>query len=188
MPALSSDPMVLVGGEGYGYIMFLPNLRIGGFGTGGQQSIDMLDAGNVYKSVDYRISYGGFLIDYVVPVSNRFDIACGFTLGGGSTEVVMTRDDGGFKKWGDLWSEFGTNSPTKNVTRSLSGAFVAFNPHLNFEYSLLTWMQIRVGVGYPMYFNADWQLNNSEEIQSVPSNLKPDGIMINGGLMFGFFN
>ncbi len=188
MPALSSDPMVLVGGEGYGYIMFLPNLRIGGFGQGGHQTVSTLDAANVQREVEYHVSYGGFLMDYVVPVTHRLDIAGGFTIGGGSIEILMSRDDGGFKKWGDLWSEFGNNDPTHNVTRSMSGAFVAFNPHLTVEYSLLTWMQLRVGVGYPMMFNASWQLNDKQDIMNVPSNLRPDGITVNGALMFGFFN
>jgi hypothetical protein len=189
MPALNTNQMVLVGGEGYGYIMFLPNLRIGGYGTGGKQTVTMLDAAtNVKKDVEYHVSYGGFLIDYVVPVANHFDIAGGFTIGGGSIEIMTSRDDGSFKKWDDLWTEFGNNNPTKNVTRSLSGTFVSFNPHLNLEYSLLTWLQVRVGVGYPVLFNANWQLNDKDDIQNVPSNLKPDGITINGGVMFGFFN
>jgi len=187
MPELNTDPMVLVGGEGYGYIMFLPNLRIGGFGTGGKKSASML-AGSVKKEVDYNVSYGGFLMDYVVPVTNRLDIAGGFTIGGGTIEIEMSRDDGGFKKWGDLWTEYGANTPATNVTRSLAGTFVAFNPHLNIEYSVLTWMQLRVGVGYPILFNPTWELNKTDEIQNVPSNLKTDGVTINGGIMFGFFN
>ncbi len=188
MPGLGSDPMVLVGGEGYGYIMFLPNLRLGGYGTGGKQTVSVLDASNVKKNIDYHVTYGGFLIDYVVPVVHHLDIAGGFTIGSSTIEIVMSRDDGSFKRWGDLWTEFGNNNPTKNVTRSLSGTFVAFNPHLNIEYSLLTWMQVRIGVGYPMLFNANWQMNDTQDIQNVPSNLKPDGININGGVMFGFFN
>ncbi len=188
MPALDDAPMMLVGGEGYGYIMVLPNLRMGGFGTGGHQTVTVLDASNVKKDVEYHVSYGGFLVDYVVPVVHHLDIAGGFTIGSGTIEILMSRDDGGFKTWGDLWNEFGNNSPTKNVTRSMSGAFVAFNPHFNVEYSLLTWMQVRIGVGYPMLFNANWQLNDKQDIQNVPSNLKPDGITINGGVMFGFFN
>jgi hypothetical protein len=187
MPALSSNPMVLVGGEGYGYIMFLPNLRIGGFGAGGHQSVGMLE-GNVRKDVEYHVSYGGFLMDYVVPVVHRLDIAGGFSIGSGSIEILMARDDGGFKKWGDLWTELGNNDPTRNVTRSLNGSFVSFNPHLTVEYSILTWMQLRVGVGYPVFFNSSWQLNDNQDIMNVPANLKPDGITVNGAVMFGFFN
>lgn len=189
MPSLNSDPMVLVGGEGYGYIMFLPNLRIGGFGTGGYRTISLYEPEtNVKKDVEYHIRYSGFLADYVVPVAHHFDIAGGLTIGSGSIEILMTRDNGGFKRWDDICTEFGANAQTKNVTRSLSGTFVSVNPHLNFEYTLLTWMQLRVGVGYPMLFNADWQLNDNADILNVPTALKPDGITINGGIMFGFFN
>lgn len=189
MPALSSDPMVLVGGEGYGYIMFLPNLRLGGFGTGGKQTVTQFDPiTNVKKDVEYHVTYGGFLIDYVIPAAHHFDIAGGFTIGAGSINIEMTRDNGSFKTWTDLWGEYGANNPTTNVTRTLSGAFVAFNPHVNLEYALLPWMQLRVGVAYPMLFNPSWQLNDRQDIQNVPSALKTDGVTVSGGIMLGFFN
>jgi hypothetical protein len=189
MPSLSSDPMVLVGGEGYGYIMFIPNLRLGGFGTGGKQTVTSFDpVTNIKKDVEYHVSYGGFLVDYVVPVARRLDVAGGFTIGAGSISVLMSRDNGGFKNWTDLWTEYGNNAPTTNVTRSLNGTFVAFNPHLSVEYSLLRWMQLRVGVGYPMLFNSSWQLNDRQDIQNVPAAVKPDGVTVNAGIMFGFFN
>ncbi|HLP16628.1 MAG TPA: hypothetical protein VK470_10245 [Bacteroidota bacterium] len=187
MPKLTNDPMVLVGGEGYGYIMVIPNLRIGGFGTGGKQTITSV-TGNIKKEVEYQVSYGGILIDYVVPVVQKFDIAGGFTIGAGSVGVLMTRDNGSLKNWGDLWSEFKDNTQTQNVTRSLSGTFVAFNPHLNLEYRVLTWMQVRVGVGYPMLFNSSWQLNDRGDLNNVPDALRPDGVTVNAGLMLGFFN
>lgn len=188
MPQLSSDPMVLVGGEGYGYIMFVPNLRIGGFGTGGYQDVTMIDAANIKKNVEYHVSYGGFLMDYVVPVTQHFDIAGGFTIGAGTVEIVMTRDDGSFKKWENITTDFGTNIPATNVTQTLTGSFVAFNPHVNLEYTILPWVQLRVGVGYPIFFSSAWELNKRDEIQNVPSNLKPDGVTINGGIMVGLFN
>ncbi|MGE5313373.1 MAG: hypothetical protein ACM3Q4_01620 [Acidobacteriota bacterium] len=189
MPELDKNQMVLVGGEGYGYIMFLPNLRIGGFGTGGRQKVSTLTSTpNVKKEVSYHVSYGGFLVDYVVPVAHRFDIAGGFTIGAGTIDIEMTRDDGGFRRWGDIWNEYGVNAPTTNISRSLSGTFVSFNPHINLEFSILAWMQFRVGVGYPILFSPTWQMDNRTDIDNVPTQLKPDGMTINAGLMFGFFN
>jgi hypothetical protein len=185
----TSGPMYLAGGEGYGYIMFLKNVRIGGKGMAGTISSTTYDPmTNTKKNVDYRISYGGFLVDYVLPLGDRLDVSVGLALGGGSVDITMNRDNGSFKQWDSLWTEFGTNAFTKNTTQHLNGSFFALQPSANIEYAILRWFQIRVGVTYPLMFNASWKLENDKEILSVPNNLKPDGPVITAGIMFGFFN
>ena len=190
MPTLSkSDPMYLVGGEGYGYIMFLKNVRMGGRGIGGTVSASLYDkATNTRKTVDYRISYGGFLVDYVMPVAERLDVAFGLTLGGGSVNITTTRDDNSFKEWSGMWTEYGNNAPTKNVTRHLNGTFFALQPGVSVEYAILQWFQLRMGITYPYMTNATWKLEDESEIIGVPDKLKADGPVITAGIMFGFFN
>jgi len=189
MDEMKSGPMYLAGGEGYGYIMFLKNVRIGGKGMAGTISSTTYDlTTNTKKNVDYRISYGGFLVDYVMPLGDRLDVSVGLTLGGGSVDITMNRDDGSFKQWNNLWTEFGRNDTTKNTTQHLNGSFFTLQPSANIEYAILRWFQIRVGVTYPLMFNASWKLENDKEILSVPNNLKPDGPVITAGIMFGFFN
>lgn len=189
LPALGSDPMYLVGGEGYGYIMFLRNVRMGGFGASGTRTVSKLDlASNLRKEVEYGISYGGFLIDYVQPVAYKLDVAFGATIGAGTIDITMRRDNGAFKDWDSLWVNYGNAStPTSNYTRKLQGAFVTLNPHINIEYTLLTWLQLRVGVGYPLMFSPEWKLDDQYEINSVPSKIKASGYTVNAGIMFGYF-
>ena len=189
LPEMKSEPMYLAGGEGYGYIMFLKNVRMGGRGMAGTVTSTTYDqTTNTKRSVDYRISYGGFLIDYVLPIGDRLDVSAGFAIGGGSVDITMNRDDGSFKQWSNFWTEFGTNSATKNTTQHLNGSFFAFQPCANIEYAVLRWFQLRVGVTYPLMFNASWKLENEKEILGVPDKLKPDGPVITAGIMFGFFN
>ena len=189
LPEMKSDPMYLAGGEGYGYIMFLKNVRMGGNGMAGTISSTTYDpTTNTKKSVDYRISYGGFLIDYVMPVADRLDVSVGLTLGGGSVDITMNRDDGSFKQWTNIWTEFGANSPTKNTTQHLNGSFFALTPSASIEYAILKWFQLRVGVTYPYMTNANWKLEAEKDILNVPDKLKPDGPVITAGIMFGFFN
>ncbi len=189
LPEMKSGPMYLSGGEGYGYIMFLKNVRMGGKGMGGTISSTTIDqTTKMKKNVDYRISYGGFLIDYVMPLGNHLDVSVGLTLGGGSVDITVTRDDNSFKVWNDLWTEFGTNAFTKNTTQHLNGSFFALTPNANIEYAILRWFQIRVGVTYPYMTNATWKLEDEKEILGVPDKLKPDGPVITAGIMFGFFN
>ncbi len=192
LPALGNDPIYLVGGEGYGYIMFLKNVRFGGFGAAGSKTVSVIQsiAGSnpLKKEVEYSVSYGGFLVDYVVPVAHRLDVAVGASIGGGSLDIRMTRDNGGFKDWNNVWNDFGdTSKTTTNYTRHLTGGFGVFNPHVNVEYTLLTWLQLRIGVGYPVYFSPDWKLDSQFTLDNVSSKIKPQGYTINAGIMFGFF-
>jgi hypothetical protein len=188
LPTLGSDPIYLIGGEGYGYIMFLKNVRMGGFGASGSKTVSSIAAGNLKKEVEYNVSYGGFLMDYVQPIAYRLDVALGASIGSGEINITMRRDDAGFKTWDTLWTDFG-NLSTKagSYTRKLNGTFVVFNPHINIEYSLLTWLQIRIGAGYPIMFSPEWKLDEKYDINNVPSKIKASGYTVNAGIMFGFF-
>lgn len=190
LPTLGTEPMYLIGGEGYGYIMFLRNVRMGGFGATGTKSVSMLDTVGIdtRKSVDYEVSYGGFIMDYVQPLAHKLDFAFGASIGAGEINVTMRRDDGKFKDWNNLWNEYSNQSiQTNNYTRRLKGQFVVFTPHVSIEYTVLTWMQIRIGAGYPLMFSPEWQLDDKYEVNSVPSKIKANGYTINAGLMFGYF-
>ncbi|HTX20091.1 MAG TPA: hypothetical protein VMG34_15685 [Bacteroidota bacterium] len=189
MPAFKNQPMYLAGGEGYGYIMFLKNVRMGGLGMEGTVSTTQYDPStNIMKNVDYHVSYGGFLVDYVVPIAEGFDCAVGVTIGGGSIDITTTSDDGRYKQWSQIWNEFGNNDSTINVTRHLNGSFFVLQPRFNVEYALLRWFQLRVGVSYPTMSAASWKLEDDKDILGVPDNLKTNGPVITAGIMFGFFN
>lgn len=189
IPALKNEPMYLAGGEGYGYIMFLRNVRMGGSGVTGTLTTTSYDpVTNIKKDVNYHVSYGGFLIDYVIPLADRLDCAIGFTIGGGSIDITTTSDDGKFKQWNQLWTEFGNGDSTTNVTRHLNGSFFTLQPGIKIEYAILKWFQLRVGVSYPYMSGASWKLEDDKEILGVPENLKTNGPVINAGIMFGFFN
>ena len=60
MPTLGTDPLYLIGGEGYAYIMFLKNVRMGGFGAAGGKTVSaiqpIIGGGTLKKEVDYRVS------------------------------------------------------------------------------------------------------------------------------------
>ena len=189
MPLLKDQPMYLAGGEGYGYIMFLKNVRMGGCGVTGTVSSTTYDpAANIKKNVDYNVSYGGFLIDYVLPLGGQVDVAAGVTIGGGGVDVTMSADNGTYKQWNTLWSQFGQNDSTINITRHLNGSFFTLQPHVSVEYAMLRWFQLRVGVSYPYMTGAAWKLEDSQDILNVPSNLKTEGPVVTAGIMFGFFN
>jgi hypothetical protein len=100
----------------------------------------------------------------------------------------MRRDDGTFKEWNTLWNDFGNpSSQATSYTRRLNGSFVVLNPHVNLEYTLLTWLQIRVGAGYPVTYSPEWKLDEKYDMNNVPSKIKINGYTVNAGIMFGYF-
>lgn len=193
LPVLGSDPIYLVGGEGYGYIMFLKNVRFGGFGVQGSKTVSSIQnlggTLNLKKEVEYTVSYSGFLVDYVLPIADKLDLSAGLTIGSGNVNIRMTRDDNSAKIWDSVWTEYGSiTSQSRNYTRKLTGSFAVVNPHASIEYALLRWMQLRVGVSYPIMFSPEWKLDDKFLLDGVPSSIKTNGYTITAGLMFGFFN
>jgi hypothetical protein len=192
MPTLGTDPLYLIGGEGHAYIMFLKNVRMGGFGAAGGKTVSAIQpitgGGSLRKEVDYKVSYGGFLIDYVQPVAYRLDVSIGASIGGGEMSFTMRRDNGNFKDWTTEWNDFGNpNSSAIGYTKKLTGTFVVFTPRVNIEYTLLTWLQLRIGAGYPVMYSPEWKLDDQYEVNAVPSKIKLNGYTINAGIMFGYF-
>ncbi|MBI4811237.1 MAG: hypothetical protein HY800_07345, partial [Ignavibacteriales bacterium] len=60
-------PMLLLGGQGFGYIMIVPNLRIGGLGAGGALTSTSLDTSlpmDMRREVELSVGFGGVTIEY----------------------------------------------------------------------------------------------------------------------------
>ncbi|MBI1805700.1 MAG: hypothetical protein HYR76_01460 [Ignavibacteria bacterium] len=182
-------PMLLVGGQGYGYILVIPNLRIGGIGGSGTIKSKSLDLSTkTRRDVELSVGFGGVTIDYVIPVIPRLDVACGVLLGGGGTTIKMTRDQGAPKVWSDLWSGFGdVVGSTNEYSRTLSGSFFVYQPSVNVEYAVLRWLGLRAGVSYLGMAGNNWKLDDKYELVGVPDRVSGKGFMFNGGIFLGTF-
>ena len=178
--------LMLSGGQGYGYVLFIPNLRIGGMGAGGRMTSKSL-SGNTRRDVELSVSLSGVTLDYVVPVMPRLDLSFGMLLGKGSMDLKITRDDGGAKVWDDLWNQFGSLQPAQEYSRKLSGSFFVVQPSVNIEFSLLRWVGLRAGVSYVDMSGGDWTMDDKYDIYGVPSNISGKGWMINTGIFIGTF-
>jgi hypothetical protein len=182
----SNGRLLLTGGQGYGYILFVKNLRVGGVGASGSMKSRSL-LGSTRREVELSVGFGGVTVDYVFPVASRFDLTIGTMLGWGGMDLTITRDNGGPKVWGDLWNEFGTQQPAQEYTRKLSGSFFILEPSVNVEFALLRWVGLRAGVSYLGMSSPEWKMDDKYEIFGVPSNINGKGWMINTGIFVGTF-
>jgi hypothetical protein len=189
--------MLLLGGQGYGYIMVVPNLRIGGLGAGGSMIQNSLDTTghefgvpSVRRDVELSVGFGGVTIEYAVSVIPQLDVVLGIMIGGGSTSIKMTRNINSEKMWGDIWDEYGSpvySRRTDEYTRNLSSSFFIYQPSLNIEYAVLRWVGLRLGVSYNGMMVNKWTLDDKYDIIGVPDKISGKGFMINGGIFLGTF-
>jgi len=191
--------LLMIGGQGYGYILLLPNFRVGGMGGSGTRKstkLEVLQSGfDIRRDVELSVGYGGVTMEYVIPVIPRLDIAVGALLGSGGMSFKMTRDDGSAKIWSDpngntgVWDEFRSSAPNGpfNYSRTLSGSFFIYQPSLNVEFSLLRWLGLRVGTSYLGMVGSNWKVDDKYDLLGVPDKISGKGWMINGGIFVGTF-
>lgn len=187
VPKIQDKPLILFGGQGYGYIMFIENLRIGGMGAGGGVTSSIVIQNTRYD-LETKVSFGGVTVDYVLPLSERLDIVAGGFVGWGGMDIKMRRDNWGVKKWDELVNVWSSGSiSSNNLSYSLTGSFFIYQPAVNLEYAILRWLGVRLGVSYLGMTSPNWQLDEKFDVVGVPDKLKGNGLMINGGVFLGTF-
>jgi hypothetical protein len=177
----------LFGGAGAAYVMFVPNLRIGGMGMGGSLKSVSLDATGLRRDAQLGVGFAGVTFEYVIPVVERFDVSVGVMLGGGGIDLTLRQDAGGASTWNQQWNYFGSTGTVSNNTRKLGGSFFAWIPSVNAEYALLGWVGLRLGVSYVGMSAPSWKIDDTYELLGVPSNINGQGVMINAGVFVGTF-
>lgn len=186
---LSENGVFLYGGAGAAYIMVVPNFRIGGIGMNGSTSSTSLDATGIRRDAELKVGYGGVTLEYVIPIVERFDFAVGAMLGVGGIDITIRQSNGGSSTWQSEQDYFktGLGAPANNTTRVLSGKFFVLIPSASFEYVVLPWMALRLGVSYVGMIGPSWQVDGKYELLGVPGEVSGKGLMINGGILVGFF-
>ncbi|MBM4175162.1 MAG: hypothetical protein FJ213_03165 [Ignavibacteria bacterium] len=175
------------GGGGYVYIMIIPNLRVGGIGMSGSQSISSRISSGTVQKIEYHQSFGGLSVEYTTSLSS-VNISFGGIIGIGETKLhlknLIPNSD-----WNDIWKNFGdTISINQNYSNLLTTTYFTFIPTMNIEYSLNRFTALRFGCGYAFNFARDWYINESEKVNSVPSAIIRSSFYLTGGILIGFFS
>ncbi len=181
LPQLGEDGLFLFGGQGYGYIMIIPNLRIGGLGYGGSME-SRRDAGGQYQSTRLDVSAGGVTVEYVIPFG-RFHVALGGMLGGGSYTLTLAQGDNIGKTWGGLFP----SSPSSAVDsrHELVNDFFTWQPTLTLEYEVHPFIVAGLTGGY-LGGSGDWVLDDNFDMTGMPE-LNFESPFLRFGLTFGLF-
>lgn len=185
--ALKESGLYLNGIGGSAYIIFVPNIRVGGLGMSGRSTSTSLDGFGVRRDVEMEVSFAGVTVEYVHQIMERFDVAVGTMIGGGDLSLTLRQDNGGSLTWNGEWSNFGNPPVLTNLTRKLSGGFFTIVPSINFEYAILGWVGVRLGASYVAMMAPSWKVDDTYELLGVPSSIKGNGFMINAGLFVGTF-
>lgn len=189
--ALASGGMFMYGGGGAIYIIVLPNVRLGGVGMSGSLKSTAVDAvSGIRRDAQLDAGFGGLTIEYVVPFTERLDLAMGGMLGWGGVDLTMRATNGSANLWNNEYKMFNSPnlpSPTNNLTRVYSGKFFVVVPSVNLEYSFLGWLGGRIGVSYVGMFFPSWQVDGNYDFLEVPSSVSGKGFMVQAGLFLGTF-
>jgi len=182
LPTVGEQGLFLFGGHGHAYIMFIPNLRIGGMGMGGSMETRR-DQGGLYQSTKLDIGVGGMTIEYVIPFG-AFHIALGGLIGGGRYSLTLTQTDNTGKTWGTLFPE--TPLAAVDSRHELVNSFLALQPTLTMEYELHPFIVLGLVAGYFATAGESWKLDDNFEISEMPD-FKMNGAFARLQLTMGLF-
>ena len=179
IPEFSTSGMFTTGGEGFIYIGFVKNLRLGGMGFGGSVSTSTTINNENFEAI-YSIGGGGLTVEYTLPFVKNIGLSVGAILGAGSLSIEYYKNAGTFD-WENIWDE------SQNVSSKIENNYWIFSPTIKAEFPVYRFVALRIGVGYQLTFAGDWEAENGQSIDGVPSDLKSDGFFIQVGLFAGFF-
>ena len=179
---LSSRGMLVYGGGGYAYIMFVDNLRIGGIGLSGTQTSSGTNNG-FNKEVKYNYGLGGVTVEYSLPFIKNIAVSIGAIIGVGSSSIEVFQNKNNFT-WNGIWSDVSNNS-SQNIYRKITNSFLTITPTLNVDIPLSRFIAFRIGGGYITTFANGWKVDNEQDIGNVPSDLSSSSFFIQTGIYFG---
>jgi hypothetical protein len=136
-----NGPMFMTGGGGYGGLM--ADMRYGGAGLGGE-----ISSTHGEKTATLSIGFGGFMIERGLDTSQRNNITIGAIIGGGGADLNLT-DHRATTFEGAV-----ADVPNLFVTRD----FFAIEPYVGLEIPVLSWVMLKVQLGYLFTFGGEWQI------------------------------
>ena len=173
------------GGSGYVYLMIVDDLRIGGMGFGGSQSVS-INSNGFDREIIYGIGGGAFTIEYTLPFVKRVGVSLGAMIGGGKLTIEQYQNST-YYLWQETWDEFNTPKNTRNISNIIENNYITITPTINIDIPLTRFFAIRIGSGYQFTASESWTINNNQNLGNRPNGLSGDAFFIQTGIYLGFF-
>jgi hypothetical protein len=183
----SSAGLFATGGVGYFSIGVVKNLRIGGMGLGGSIAHKGLKDGYATEA-KYSVSLAGLTLEYSFPFIQNVAVSLGAIIGVGSTSLQLYKNNGSIE-WNGIWNELtDPNGKTQYFNRKISNTFFTTTPTINIDIPLYRFFAFRIGGGYMIALGKNWEADNEQTLNNVPSNLSSNALFIQLGIFIGYFN
>ncbi len=179
---LSENGFIGFGGAGYGYIMVVKNLRVGGIGFGGTTSVDAVN-NNVKQEIVYSNGVGGLTLEYTLPFVKGLAISVGSIIGRGNIEIEVYNNAGSVS-----FEDLSNSESTVDVNHVFRNKYWIFSPTLNVDIPLNRFIAIRVGAGYNISFGGEWEADNGRSVNNVPDDINGSYPFIQTGIFMGLFS
>ncbi len=180
-----SGPIIAFGGGGYAYVMIIDNLRLGGVGfVGSQSTSSKLNGFN--NEVIYSIGGGAATIEYTMPFIKNIAVSAGVMIGAGGIDIEVYQNSTEYD-WNSLWYSVPPSPGIQNTNYKISNSFFLFSPTVNVDIPITRFLAIRGGLGYQFAIGDSWEINNGQELKSVPSGLNGNSFFIQTGIFIGLF-
>jgi len=177
--------MYFYGGGGFGFIG--SKWRIGGQGAEGNMITSGTDVEGIRKKVEYKMSFGGFMMERVYHPFSKTEFYLSGVIGASSVKTIVSKRQGN-EDWADAWDSFNSNNNTDdyyNYKTTFKNRYWSAMPAVGFRYNIFRVFGIGAKVGY--YYgitNKDkWEING-EEISGVPK-MDLSNIFYNVNFYFG---
>jgi len=183
----SSAGFFATGYSGYVSIALIKNIRIGGMHLSGSVTNSGSKDG-FNKEAVYSVSLSGLTLEYSFPFIKGVALSVGTIIGAGNTtlELYQNKDD---YDWNGIWSELtDPNEKTSNINRKLSNTFFTITPTINVDIPFYRFFAFRIGGGYMFALGKNWEADNGQVLNNVPSGLTSNALFIQAGIFIGYFN
>jgi hypothetical protein len=181
-----SGGLLTWGGSGYIYLMIVDDLRIGGMGFGGSQSVSASTSG-FDREIIYSLGGGAVTIEYTLPFIKRVGVSLGGSIGGGKLTVEQYQNTNSNYSWQGTWNEFDLPNNRRSISNIIENNYITLTPTINIDIPFTRFFAIRIGSGYQFTTSESWSINNNQNLNDVPSSLNGNAFFIQTGIYLGFF-
>ena len=139
--------MNFYGGGGFGFIG--SKWRIGGLGAEGNM-INSKTVNNIRKKVEYKMSFGGFMMERVYHPFSKTELYLSGVIGRSNIKTIVSKKQGN-EDWIDAWDSFNSNNNEEdfyNYKTTFTNNYWSAMPAIGFRYNIFRVFGVGAKVGY----------------------------------------